>query len=327
MSKRKLKQKQTQKQSVVQKVIIRLDSSGKKIKRKFRIKKRSEPQMYDERYYRQLPPPTVIQNVYQELPRPQPTPISIPKTIGTINPSLKITEFQDIGVGTEGFVEILDFPTKKEMMEEFITPVMKKEKKRRTKKEIMPIEDVEKEAEMTRQEKINWDWETINPSQQITPFQDVRKGFVKDIEPIPESEPFLIKPVRTRRTKKEMTENRMMEREDIASISLGLSQYNAFNPQFVQKSISEREANSVSGITTREPSSRITESISDTISEISQVSIGKRGMERGRTWDSLLKEYEDKTGEKLTIYKANKKFGSKEGLKEFLKNNKQQILR
>ena len=228
--------------------------------------------MYDERYYRQLPPPTVIQNVYQELPRPQPTPIAIPKTIGTINPSLKITEFQDVGVGTEGFVEILDFPTKKEMMEEFITPV----RKRRTKQEM-------KENRMMEQEEIlsyplNWNWESINPSQQITQFQDVREGFVENLKPTPESEPFLIKPVRTRRTKKEMTENRMMEREDNASILLGLSQYNAFKPQFEEKSFSERQPNSVSGITTREPSSRITESISDTISEISQVSIGKRVM-------------------------------------------------
>jgi len=173
MAKKHSHKKISQKQNVKQTVIIKLDREGKRIKvKRRRIKKYQEQ---PEMQFKQFPPPVVYQSSYQ-VPVPVFQQPEKPKTIGE---EPKPTPFlEDLGlVGTEGAVEILPVPTKKEALSELMTPV-----------------------------------------------------------PLP-SESMILEPIKKpRRTKKEMQEARQMEREDIASYNLGLSQ---FNPLFTRQDIQE----------------------------------------------------------------------------------------
>ena len=122
--KKKIKQKQKQKQRQETNINIRIGDSNKKQSQEY---EKSVPS-------RQLPPV-----VYQTLPqlvyynqregspsiasdsRAGPAMLSAPKPATTI--------LEDIGsVGTEGLVEILDKPTKRETLSELITPVKKVKK-------------------------------------------------------------------------------------------------------------------------------------------------------------------------------------------------------
>jgi hypothetical protein len=123
MAKKKdIKQKQKQKQST--NIVIKINNAGrKKTTRKPR-------KVVAETPMRQLPPV-----VYQTLPQltfyttPSPTgsivaPPAPPSSIvSPIPPKTSIMEMQDVGVGTEGFVQILDLPSKRETLSGLITPV------------------------------------------------------------------------------------------------------------------------------------------------------------------------------------------------------------
>jgi hypothetical protein len=119
-AKKSIKQRQEQQQNITIKI-------GELKKKKPRRRPRKGPKAPgSEAPLRQLPPV-----VYQTLPQlvgynpPQPTITAPPKPPTSIVAPVKAktTILEDVGVGTEGFVEILERPTKRETLAELITPV------------------------------------------------------------------------------------------------------------------------------------------------------------------------------------------------------------
>jgi hypothetical protein len=122
MAKRKTKITQKQKQSVSQNVVIQLAEKVEK-KRKRRAKKKPSPtEGVDSLYLQGRQPPNVVyqySNIIPQEPFATPIPVRQPMKIKENMPVL-----EDVGtVGTEGAVEILDLPTKKETLAELETPV------------------------------------------------------------------------------------------------------------------------------------------------------------------------------------------------------------
>jgi len=209
VKKEKQKQSQKQAQNVKQTVIIKLDKEGKRKKVK-RRKPRREPSDGVSTFERALPPPVIYQGSY-----PVPFPIfrEAPK-VKTINEEPVPKGFlEDIGqVGTEGAVQILE-PAEPQ----YVNLVEKPKKIAEPKPSFQydyPVkpdkvgEELESLAEMIRN--------AGKPRTFIPPMIEAEK--------------------RTRRTKKEMEEARQMGREDIASINLGLYQ---FEPSFEKPQISK----------------------------------------------------------------------------------------
>lgn len=166
---RRKRQTQKQRQSQTQKVIIHLDGKHIKEKAKKRRRRPRQPREPIQIQPTQLPPNVIYQShQITGLPiQPEAVPLKESKITTTTSPK----DFADVGVGTEGFVRILEKPTKEETLSVLTEPVS-----------LMPT------------------------------------------------------PRRTRRTKKEMSEARQMEREDIASINLGLTQFNLDIPEkFVEE--------------------------------------------------------------------------------------------
>jgi hypothetical protein len=132
--KQKQKQKQKQVQNVNQKVIVRIgDVSKKKSRRRRSTRKPKEP---TESSMMQSLQPNVIYQSYkpEQISAPQPVTQNIPLEPAptatnmvpeTVKQPTARGAFQDVGVGTEGFVTILSTPTKREQLEELITPVSK----------------------------------------------------------------------------------------------------------------------------------------------------------------------------------------------------------
>lgn len=126
MAKRKTKvsekQKQTQKQSVSQNVVIQLAEKVAKKKRRRAKKKTAPTDGADSLYLQGRQPPNVVYQYTSSVPQePYSTPLPVRQSmkIGQKTPFL-----EDVGtVGTEGAVEILDLPTKKETLSELETPV------------------------------------------------------------------------------------------------------------------------------------------------------------------------------------------------------------
>jgi hypothetical protein len=277
----KQKQKQSQKQNVVQKVVVKLDSSGQKIKvkRKRRVKKQPESEqsmLFDERYYRQLPAPVVYQSTTQvPLIVPGQGTFNPPQQTQMINQPVPVRPFlEDLGlIGTEGPVEILDIPTRKEQQEGFMTPVALKQYNEQFVKSL--------------DEKAKYFKSLQEPMPQpFLPIGNV-KFQIEDINPdeIPVAE---VIPKRTRRTKKEMEEAKQMLKEDVAST--GLAQFeNTFKPKPFNF---EEEANVISGITQNEmPTTEI---------------ISNRSFRRN-TWGDLLQRYQNLTGTMFQRRKGYKK--------------------
>jgi hypothetical protein len=203
----KQKQKQKQVQNVQQKVIVKVGEISKKKSRRRRSRKPKESSD-GVSLMQSFPPPVIYQSYAQppipatNLPLEQAPTIknisAIPVPIAEPVPTSKKV-FEDVGVGTEGFVKILEPDTPK-----FVDLVPKSK----------PLED---------------DFY----SKKIQEFRSMREPMIDWNLPAAE-EP--IKPVVRRRNKKEMEESRQMEREDVASINLGLSQ---FDPLLQSKGIHE----------------------------------------------------------------------------------------
>lgn len=297
------KHTQIQKQNVVQKVVIKLDREKKKSQRKKRYPKRERQVAGADSYQQPVLSPNVI---YQSLstqylpnPNPTPSPFVEPVKIPTINPLPRAIPFlEDIGtVGTEGRVEILDVPTKKEQLQGFMTPVP-------------------------------YDMERIRQKN-----ENLNKMFDESISNIqllkePSSKA-------TRRNKQQMSEARQMEREDIASINLGLSQ---FNPQFEKPQINEKMSVQPSESVSQEkniPSTFNQEFQNPPIFENlpKYNSMGKRleslnpetmtivssltepavtRNPREGSWNYWIQKYKEKFNENISEYKAKKQFGTKE---------------
>lgn len=135
---RKQSQKQRQKQTVKQTVIVKVGETATK-KRK-RVRRRRNPSGGGGGQYAQAGPlpPNVIYQSTQYIPTqfaPEPTrKITEPEPV---KPALA-----DVGVGTEGFVKILDLPTKKEQLDIMSQPVALKPPKNIPMEEYVGIERV-----------------------------------------------------------------------------------------------------------------------------------------------------------------------------------------
>jgi len=105
-------------QNVKQSVVIRLDKSEKK-KRTYRRKSPSGGSGASQ-FQSQSLPPNVIYQSNQITPVPF-TPEPVPKITDAVKPPRTIME--DVGVGTEGFVKILELPTKREQLAMMMNPV------------------------------------------------------------------------------------------------------------------------------------------------------------------------------------------------------------
>jgi hypothetical protein len=119
---RKLKQKQKQSQSV--RVVVNL---AEKRKRKRRSKPKKKPEEAAEiMNVKPLPPQIIYPSapvVFSNLEAKPAPPMSLAQTV-TEKVKTPVGLLEDIGnVGTEGNVEILDLPTRKETLEELQTPV------------------------------------------------------------------------------------------------------------------------------------------------------------------------------------------------------------
>lgn len=303
--------KQGQRQSQKQNVkqtVIVRLDGEKKKKRKYRRRPRREPSDGVSSMERALPPPVI----YQASAVPYPVFREAPK-VRTINEEPVQKGFlEDIGqVGTEGAVQILEPPEP-----EYVNLVEKPKP--------IPSEFFSKKIQEFRSMKepmINWE--------QPPPIKQIEQ-------------------VRTRRNKKEMEEARTMEREDIASINLGLAQFNPllqskgihegmpktepsreaeksypdinqqFTPLFEPQPIvpKEKKINSqgrpVESLTT-------TESLMEEQNIPESVLKGKRVM--FGSWNYWLNKYQELTGQRITEYIAKQQYGTKENFAEFIKSN------
>jgi hypothetical protein len=128
---KKTKQKQKQRQSQNVKVIVNL---AEKRKRKRRAKKKASPEAQSEVVnFKAFPPQIVYPTAPLVFSQPPPAPVSLARSIDEkVKPPTSMLE--DIGnVGTEGNVEILDLPTRRETLAELQTPIpLKDEKKTKT---------------------------------------------------------------------------------------------------------------------------------------------------------------------------------------------------
>lgn len=121
--------------NVSQNVYIKLDGYEKKSKKSSkRRKRRTVKKQYEQYIPMQIPFPAPV--IYQSSST-IPYPIYRDRPVSTdINPPSTKPFLEDIGtIGTEGRVEIMDRPTKKEQLSEFITPVPIPEKVKRYRQE------------------------------------------------------------------------------------------------------------------------------------------------------------------------------------------------
>lgn len=213
MPKTRVKQKQSQKQTV----IVRLDgvAKAKRSKRKRRVPKKQAEQVSIQS--QTLPPNVIYQSSYN-IPYPV---FKAPPTPQETTPFL-----QDVGqVGTEGRVEILSKPTRQETLKELTAPVpapINRAKDFMAQQEEAPnqmttfltTEQIDKELERNWKDIQNL-YNSVTPSKQIITTDKSASKI-----PIP------------RRNKKEMSETRNMINEDVASYGLRLSQFN--NPPIPQ---------------------------------------------------------------------------------------------
>lgn len=136
---RKQKQSQKQKQTVKQTVIVKVGETATK-KRSSRYRRSRRPKATEPQYVQPsaLNVPNVIYQSTQYIP-PQFTPEPTRKIT---EPEPKKTALADVGVGTEGFVKILDLPTKKEQLDIMSQPVALKPPKNIPMEEYIGIERV-----------------------------------------------------------------------------------------------------------------------------------------------------------------------------------------
>lgn len=128
--KKEKKEKATRKkisQKAIQTVVVNLDGASKRRRRGGRRRggksKPAEAPAPEAMVSAVVPPTVVYQTGYGDFRPPMnatipvpatPTPSTVSTGVGT---SLVPAMFQDVGVGTEGFVNILDLPTKREQLE------------------------------------------------------------------------------------------------------------------------------------------------------------------------------------------------------------------
>lgn len=123
MAKRKTKVvTQKQKQTVSQNVVIQLAEKVAKKKRRRAKKKTAPTDGADSLYLQGRQPPNVVYQYTNSVPQePYSTPIPVRQAMKIKD---KTPFLEDVGtVGTEGAVEILDLPSKKETLSELETPV------------------------------------------------------------------------------------------------------------------------------------------------------------------------------------------------------------
>lgn len=216
-------QKQKQRQSVKQTVIVKVGETATKRKRSYRRKARGGGGGGQAQYIQ--PPQLPGQTIYQSN-QITPVPFEVPAKVSITEPEPKkpkITEFQDVGVGTEGLVEVIDVKTKKETLGDLTTPIPKRTIETQTPpmpvQILMPPKKIGKPIETQTEPEI-----TRNIETQTTPF--LSNTIATQTPPPPSllyTEMLQAKPKPKTSQQLEMAQ---MGGEDTASIMLGLSKFN-----------------------------------------------------------------------------------------------------
>jgi len=334
----KTKQKQKQTQNVKQTVIIRLDKEGKRkaVKRRKRMPKKEQEGASSMQ--RSLPAAVTYQSSYAI---PYPVFKEAPK-VGTIVPEAKVTPIlEDIGqVGTEGRVTILDKPTKKEQLGEMLVPVdREKDLSNQFLENEQMLKDTKNFWQKTQEEFNKPAREPNNVEKNLNELANIlRIAAKRDTMPAPAVP-------KTRRNREQMAEARQMEREDIASINLGLAQ---FNPTFKSEKITAELPQNIASkkmqpeenipsqyaatfttpqiqedlptktgpgpIAAKLPKETLTESTAAMSEEqnIPESVLKKDSKPREGSWAYLLLQFKQITGQEVSEYKAKKEFKTKE---------------
>jgi hypothetical protein len=306
------------------KVVVKIKKQGQRQSQKQNVKQtvivRLDGEKKKKRKYRRRPrrePSDGVSSMERALPPPViyqasavPYPVfrEAPK-VRTINeePGRRQGFLEDIGqVGTEGAVQILEPPEP-----EYVNLVEKPKP--------IPSEFF---------------------SKKIQEFRSMKEPMINWEQPPPISVP------RTRRNKKEMEEARTMEREDIASINLGLAQFNPllqskgihegmpktepsreaeksypdinqqFTPLFEPQAIVPKKINSqgrpIESLTTTE-SLMEEQNIPESVLKGKRVNVG--------SWNYWINKFEELTGQRITEYRAKQQYGTKENFANFIKSN------
>jgi len=236
----KQRQKQKQVQNVKQTVIVKLDGKGQRVKR--RRRRRQPSGGGASTMYQSLPPNVIYQTGGESFNKPSapapaveaaPAPlVAKPAAAPAVNMPV---QFQDVGVGTEGLVEILDRPTKREQLNELITPVLN------TKKDVssdfnIPSAYVPAFVEPQIQETVGQKHKEL-----ATMFDTAKDYFKSQYEPITElqqqekrvsSVKKMSQEIKDKRVSNvlEGLERKQMGVEDNSSIFLGGSEFNYVKP-------------------------------------------------------------------------------------------------
>jgi len=227
------KQKQKQTQNVKQTVIVKLDSKGHKIKRR-RRRQPSGGGASSMSQYQQLPP-VVYQlgdpYTYRANPPPTEAPAPLVAAPAAAPKSAVPAQFQDVGIGTEGFVEILERPLKREQQEDFITPVkLSKQQKDNSSDKNIPNTFQSTFTEPQIHESVGRKPENLSNLFGSTPynFNSMYQPFV-EVKPSTEFNPRAeLEAQRLQKLQKQ--EAASMATEDIRSTILGGSEYNYRKP-------------------------------------------------------------------------------------------------
>lgn len=237
--KSKQSQKQRQKQSVKQTVIVKVGETSTKRKRSYRRKARGGGGGGQAQYIQptQLPGQTIYQSN-----QITPVPFEVPAKVSITEPEPKkpkITEFQDVGVGTEGLVEVIDVKTKKETLGELTSPIPKRTIETQTPPSPIPVQilmppkkigkTIETQTPPILSNTIDTQTQTLpeitrNIETQTTPF--LSNTIATQTPPPPSALYTEMLQAKPKPKTSEQIEMAQMGGEDAPSIMLGLSKFN-----------------------------------------------------------------------------------------------------
>jgi len=347
-TKTKQKQKQTQKQNVKQTVIIRIDKEGKRKKRKRAKKQKASSEGGKEQYQMTAPPlpPNVIYQSSQYIPSPYESPTvnqatkatqaTIPLKSQSIQAGTPASMFQDVGVGREGFIRILEPPEP-----EYISLVSnpKKPSDYISTEEIDPVENIIRPPNMMSytEQRISIPpafeqpiysspiQQTLTDQQNIplerTTFSDIMQNQIAPKVPtrlnvITETSVAKIKKQNKEMEKMEKIENKQMGMEDIFSTKIGASEYNFLPEERVRGAI-EAQQQELEKIQSKKPLG----SAKDEGGYTSGYGSGykqQEGKKISENWFKLTEELNSLTGSNLTASQSKYAYKNLKALRGFI---------
>jgi hypothetical protein len=242
----KAKKEPTQKQSQRQSVVVNIGEIKPKRRRAKRVPRKPVVEIPTREF-----PKTIYQSVPVYIHEDQGrysnlAPIDTTTILRREPVKSRMPILEDLGtIGTEGFTEILDVPTKRETLSELITPVSKPKK---------PM--IDEEGEPIKTLRYSPD---IRTPQEMPTFEGYgERGMIPRATPKSEIMPSIPKQkeiLEPRDMSAEISkraEQKQMYREDIGSSILGLSKFNFEKPKILQ----EEQPESQFGVSLEEPEFR-----------------------------------------------------------------------